>query len=157
MLIFCLGFMGFASVTFWISLYMQELKHLSALLVAVQLLPMVVSGTLVNVVCGFVLHKISNKLLMGIGAVGYTAALLTLSFLREDAPYWAFIFPGLILVVVGADIEFNVVNVSCIISSLVFRFVLADRSRNTDVCNVFSPIIGTIRRRWDLQHYLQTL
>ncbi|KAJ9268930.1 hypothetical protein DTO212C5_4936 [Paecilomyces variotii] len=110
MLIFCLGFMGFASVTFWISLYMQELKHLSALLVAVQLLPMVVSGTLVNVVCGFVLHKVSNKLLMGIGAVGYTAALLILSFLREDAPYWAFIFPGLILVVVGADIEFNVVN-----------------------------------------------
>ena len=65
-----------------------------------------------NVVCGLILHKISNKTLMGIGALAYTASFLILSFMKEDAIYWRYIFPALVLVVVGADIQFNVANVS---------------------------------------------
>lgn len=167
MITFCLGYMGFASVTFWLALYMQEIKNLSALMVAVQLLPMVVNGVLVNVVCGLILHKVSNKLLMAIGAVSYTAALLILSFLKVNAPYWAFIFPGLILVVVGADIEFNVVNVSIptyvlsllrYLHSIKFFFILlADYKPKLDVRHVLPAIVRTICCRWDLQHYLQTV
>ncbi|KAJ5183963.1 hypothetical protein N7492_001579 [Penicillium capsulatum] len=107
---FCLGFMGFSSVTFYLSLYLQELKHLSALEITAQLLPMVVSGVLVNVVCALILHKVSNKLLTGIGALAYTASFLILSFMKQETIYWAFIFPALLLVVVGADIQFNVTN-----------------------------------------------
>ncbi len=58
--------MGFSAVSFYLALYLQDLKHLSALEVTVQLLPMVVSGVLVNVVCGLVLHHVSNKVLAGI-------------------------------------------------------------------------------------------
>ncbi|KAJ5320983.1 hypothetical protein N7476_003985 [Penicillium atrosanguineum] len=107
---FCLGFMGFSAVTFYLSLYLQEVKNLTALDITVRLLPMVVSGVLVNVVCGLVLHRVSNKLLTGIGALAYTASFLILSFMKEDAIYWAYIFPALVLVVVGADIQFNVTN-----------------------------------------------
>ncbi|KAJ5102758.1 hypothetical protein N7532_003287 [Penicillium argentinense] len=107
---FCLGFMGFSAVTFFLSLYLQEVKNLTALDITVRLLPMVVSGVLVNVVCGLVLHRVSNKLLTGIGALAYTASFLILSFMKEDAIYWAYIFPALVLVVVGADIQFNVTN-----------------------------------------------
>ncbi|KAK5801151.1 hypothetical protein VI817_003363 [Penicillium citrinum] len=107
---FCLGFMGFSAVTFFLSLYLQEIKHLTALDITVRLLPMVVSGVLVNVICGLVLHRVSNKLLTGIGALAYTASFLILSFMKEDAIYWAYIFPALVLVVVGADIQFNVTN-----------------------------------------------
>lgn len=103
--------MGFSAVSFYLALYLQDLKHLSALEVTVQLLPMVVSGVLVNVVCGLVLHRVSNKVLTGIGALAYTASFLILSFMKQEASYWAFIFPGLVLVVVGADIQFNVTNV----------------------------------------------
>jgi predicted MFS family arabinose efflux permease len=53
--------MGFSAVSFYLALYLQDLKHLSALEVTVHLLPMVVSGVLVNVVCGLVLHRVSNK------------------------------------------------------------------------------------------------
>lgn len=112
MLMLCLGFMGFMSSSFWLSLYLQEIKHSTAIEVAAQLLPMVINGILVNVVCGLILHKVSNKLLMLIAATGYTASFLILSFMKEGSSYWAFIFPALILVVVGADIEFNVANVS---------------------------------------------
>lgn len=102
--------MGFSATTFYLSLYLQEVKNLTALDITVRLLPMVVSGVLVNVVCGLVLHKVSNKLLTGIGALAYTASSLILSFMKEDAIYWAYIFPALVLVVVGADIQFNVTN-----------------------------------------------
>ena len=108
---FCLGFMGFAAVTFYLSLYLQEVQHRTALEITLRLLPMVVSGVLVNVVCGLLLHRVSNKVLTGIGALAYTASFLILSFMKEDASYWAFIFPALVLVVVGADIQFNVTNV----------------------------------------------
>ncbi|KAK9855415.1 hypothetical protein MYU51_002937 [Penicillium brevicompactum] len=107
---FCLGFMGFAAVTFYLSLYLQEVQRLTALEITLRLLPMVVSGVLVNVVCGLLLHRVSNKILTGIGALAYTASFLILSFMKEDASYWAFIFPALVLVVVGADIQFNVTN-----------------------------------------------
>ncbi|OJJ47958.1 hypothetical protein ASPZODRAFT_64508 [Penicilliopsis zonata CBS 506.65] len=110
MAVFCLGFMGFSSTTFWLSLYLQDVKGLSALEITAQLLPMVIGGVLVNVICALVLHKMSNTVLMGIGALAYAAAFLILSFLKESAPYWAFIFPALVLVVVGADITFNVTN-----------------------------------------------
>ncbi|KAJ5286751.1 hypothetical protein N7478_002437 [Penicillium angulare] len=108
--IFCLGFMGFAAVTFWLSLYLQQVKHLSALAITARLMPMVVSGVTVNIICALVLHRVSNTILTGIGSLAYTAAFLILSFMKEDSIYWAFIFPALILVVVGADIQFNVTN-----------------------------------------------
>lgn len=105
-------------VCFWLSLCMQEIKHLSALGVAVQLLPMVINGILVSIVCGLILHRVRNKLLMGVAAVSFTVAFLLLGLMHEDSPYWAFIFPGLLLLVVGGDIEFNVTNVSLVDSSL---------------------------------------
>lgn len=107
---FCLGFAGFSSVSFWLSLYLQEVKHHTALEITVRFLPMVVSGVLVNVVCGLTLHRVSNKVLTGIGALAYTASFLILGFMDAETTYWAFIFPALVLVVVGADIQFNVTN-----------------------------------------------
>lgn len=71
---------------------------------------MAVMGILVNVFAGMVLHKVSNKLLMYIGTIAYTAAFLLLAFNRQSSSYWAFSFPAFVLMVVGADLEFNVAN-----------------------------------------------
>lgn len=118
---FCLGFMGFSAVLFYLSLYLQDVKNLSALEITAYLMPMVVSGVTVNIICALVLHRVSNTLLTGIGALAYTASFLILSFMKEDSVYWAFIFPALILVVVGADIQFNVTNVSHLTSSILIN------------------------------------
>ncbi|KAJ5585446.1 uncharacterized protein N7459_005246 [Penicillium hispanicum] len=107
---FCLGCMGFSAVTFYLSLYLQDVKHLSALEITVRLMPMVVGGVLADIVCGLILHRVSNKLLTGVGALAYTASFLILSFMTEDAIYWAFLFPALVLIVIGADVQFNVTN-----------------------------------------------
>ena len=58
------------------------------------------------------MHKVNNKLLMIIGCVSYTGSFLLLALLNINLPYWAMVFPSLVLVVVGADLHFNVANVS---------------------------------------------
>ncbi|KAI7657327.1 putative transporter, partial [Hortaea werneckii] len=110
MAILVLGFMAFTPGSFFIALYFQDVWHQSAIMVAVRLLPMAIAGILVNLVAGLVLHRVSNKLLMLIGTSGYAAAFILLSVQRHDTSYWALCFPAFILLVVGADLEFNVAN-----------------------------------------------
>ncbi|KAF2475997.1 putative transporter [Lindgomyces ingoldianus] len=115
--ILLLGFLAFPPMTFFVALYLQELCRYSALMTAVHMLPMAISGIIVNVIAGLVLHAVSNKLLMGIGAAAYTMAFLLVAVQRSGDSYWAFTFPALAIVVVGADLEFNVANMY-VLSSL---------------------------------------
>jgi nitrate/nitrite transporter NarK len=73
---------------------------------------MAIGGMAVNVVAAFILHRVSNKFLMGIGALAYTLAFLFYALNKMSYPYWAMVFPGMILGVIGADFQFNVANVS---------------------------------------------
>lgn len=51
-------------------------------------------------------------LLTGIGAIAYIVSFLLLALVQPiDQYYWAFIFPSLMLVVVGSELQFNVANV----------------------------------------------
>lgn len=105
-----LGFLAFPIMAFWIALFMQKIKNYSALLVAVHMLPMAIGGIIVNVIAGLIMHRVSNTLLMGVGATAYVASFLLMGLQHADSSYWAFIFPGLLLAVVGADFEFCVAN-----------------------------------------------
>ena len=96
---------------------MQNVLRYSPLEVAVHLLPQAIVGILVNVFAGLVLHKINNKVLMGVGSVAYFCAALLLALMKGDHVYWAFIAPSLILAVIGADLQFNVANVSFLVLS----------------------------------------
>lgn len=112
-----LGNMAFSVSAFFASLYFQNIWHYSALKVAVHLLPMAIMGICVNIFAGLVLHRISNKLLMLVGTLGYTGAFLLFAVNRRNDSYWAFFFPGFVLMVVGADLQFNVANMY-VVSSL---------------------------------------
>jgi len=103
--------MAFISTQFWLSFFMQEIQHLSPLMVAVHLLPQAIAGLIYNIIAGSVLHRINNTLLLVVGSVAYVASNVLLSLMKPNSPYWAFIFPSLILSVVGADFHFNVANV----------------------------------------------
>jgi nitrate/nitrite transporter NarK len=104
--------MSFTTSAFWLSLYMQNVLKFSAIEVAIHLLPQAIGGILVNIVAGLVLHRVNNKILTGIGALAYLCSVILLATMKEGSSYWAFIFPALILSVVGADLQFNVANVS---------------------------------------------
>lgn len=108
--ILMLGFMSFTPGSFFIALYFQKVWHMSALAVGVHLLPMAISGTLVNILAAFILHRVSNKLLMLVGASSYMVAFILLGLNKESSSYWAFCFPAFCIMVIGADFEFNVAN-----------------------------------------------
>lgn len=94
---------------------MQNVLGFSPLSVAVHLLPQAIGGISVNIFAGLVLHKINNKILAGVGALAYLGNALLLANMGRESSYWAFIFPSLLLSVVGADLQFNVANV-CLLS-----------------------------------------
>lgn len=110
MAILALGFFAFTPGSFFVALYFQQVWHMSALEVAVHLLPMVIMGILTNIFAGVFMHRISNKLLMFAGTMGYTIAYLLSALNRQDSSYWSFFFPSFVLVVIGADLEFTVAN-----------------------------------------------
>ena len=93
-----------------LALFLQKVRSMSPLMVAVHLLPLVMGGLVINTIAGILMHRISNKLLVSIGALCYVSAFALLSVMQEDSSYWAFIFPALCLSVVGADFEFTVTN-----------------------------------------------
>lgn len=72
---------------------------------------MVVCGLLANLVAALLQHKVSNKLLVAIGAFAYVVAFSLAGVQRYGDSYWAFTFPALCLCVVGADFQFIVANV----------------------------------------------
>ena len=106
----CLGFYGFSANGFWITLFWQRVQHASPLIVAVRLVPMMVGGLLINFVAAMIMHRVSNKLLMIIGAVSLVITDVLFSIANKNSSYWAFAFPALVLSVVGADFEFTVTN-----------------------------------------------
>jgi hypothetical protein len=107
-----LGMMSFTSSNFWLALFMQEVSKYDALIVAVHLLPQVIAGIIWNVVAASILHRVNNAMIMGFGSLAYVGANLLLTFQKSHTAYWAFIFPSLIMNVIGADFQFNVTNVS---------------------------------------------
>lgn len=108
--ILMLGCMSFTPTSFFMALYFQDVWQKSALMVAVYLLPMAVNGVIVNIFAGVFLHRISNKVLMLVGATAYAVANLLFALNTVDSSYWAFCFPGFVILVIGADLEFNVAN-----------------------------------------------
>ncbi|KAI1470651.1 MFS general substrate transporter [Daldinia caldariorum] len=105
-----LGNMGFTASGFWVAFFFQEVRQWSTLVVAVHLLPMAIAGLLWNIVAGRILHSINNTAIMIFGAACYLIANILLSVMKIDTSYWASVFPALILLVAGADFQFNVGN-----------------------------------------------
>jgi hypothetical protein len=96
---------------FWMALYFQTKLGYSALMTGVHMLPMVVCGLAANLVAALIQHKVSNKLLVGIGAFAYLVSFILAAVQRYGDSYWAFTFPAFCIGVIGADFQFIVANV----------------------------------------------
>ena len=105
------GYMSFITNLFWISLYMQNVQHLSSLVIAVRLLPQALVGFIWSYIGQALVSKIPGKLIMGIGGVAYLVGAALQIFVRHDTSYWLLLFPSLCITVIGADFQFIVSNV----------------------------------------------
>ncbi|KAH7089623.1 major facilitator superfamily-domain-containing protein [Paraphoma chrysanthemicola] len=108
--ILSLGFLAFPIFFFWLALYFQTVLGYSALKTGVHMLPTAVSGFLANLTAALIQHKVSNKLLVGIGSMTFVIGFVLGAVQRYGDSYWAFSFPALCLSVVGADFQFIVAN-----------------------------------------------
>jgi hypothetical protein len=110
--ILSISFLGFPVLSFWIALYFQTVLGYNALMTGVHMLPMVVVGVAANWFASNYQHKISNKLLVGIGAAALTISFILAASQRYGDSYWAFSFPALCICVIGVDFQFVCSNVS---------------------------------------------
>jgi len=108
--VLCLGFYGFVSNLFWLTLSWQRIQNLSPLMNAVRLLPATIGGILVNVLAAVIMHRVSNRWIMTFGAFCSVVSCALLSATSKSITYWALIFPSLIFSVLGQDLEFMVTN-----------------------------------------------
>lgn len=134
--------MSFQASSFYLAFFMQEIRGYDPLSVAVHLLPQAIAGLLWNVLIGYTLHKVNNTLIIAVGSLSYLAANILLSLMRADSSYWAFMFPALILNVVGADFQTNVSNVSSATPSLRWSEGCCrgqDANVSADVCDAVPP------------------
>ncbi|PTB35744.1 hypothetical protein M441DRAFT_450212 [Trichoderma asperellum CBS 433.97] len=72
------GITAMLSSNLWLALFLQEVHHRSALAVAVQLLPQVISAIISNIVAANILHRVNNSLIMAFGAAMYLMYVMQL-------------------------------------------------------------------------------
>jgi len=103
------GFLVWAAFSSWIFfavLYYQTYLGLSPVLSMLRMLPMIVAGIMLNVIVFLAVAHIPGVVLISFGCLATAAGCLLFAIIDPSAPYWAFSFPGTILIVVGADFAF---------------------------------------------------
>jgi len=98
---------AFMSWALWAQLYYQTYKNYTPVRTMVRLLPMTVTGALLNVFVGLVVGWLDVLWLLIIGTMATGGACLLFALIDPSATYWAFGFPASILAVWGADFIFS--------------------------------------------------
>ncbi|KAF8215201.1 major facilitator superfamily domain-containing protein [Mycena galopus ATCC 62051] len=97
---------GFLSWYFWAQIYYENYQKLSAVLTAVRMLPMTVTGALCLVFVVVFIERIDLVVLITFGTFCTGLAPLLFALINPASPYWAFGFPATIVAVFGADFVF---------------------------------------------------
>ncbi len=97
-------------------LYFEEIRGTSPMLTTAYIIPMAIGGISVNIFAAFTLHIIPGRILLITSSLGFLAATILWALTPIDVLYWAMPFPAFILVVVGADLSYNVVNMVALTS-----------------------------------------
>lgn len=93
--------------------------HTPPILTAAWFTPLAVGGMFLAIGGGFILHIVSNRILMIIACLGFLLSSLLFALIPDPATsgkstsflYWAYIFPAMLGGTIGVDITFNVTNV----------------------------------------------
>lgn len=97
--------LAFNTFSFYATLWIQEVQQRNSLHAAVRFLPMVGAGILFNIISGVTMNKVHGLWLIAFGGVGSAVSCLVFALMRDDASYWAGLFPCFILTV-ATDLVF---------------------------------------------------
>ncbi|KAL6880854.1 major facilitator superfamily domain-containing protein [Trichoderma novae-zelandiae] len=117
--LFCL-YGVFGLYLFYSSYYIETVLNTTPILTAAWFTPLAIGGVCLAVGGGFVMHMVSNRILMLISSVGFLLSVLLFAIIPDRAAdgrpstgflYWAYIFPAMLCGTIGVDITYNVTNV----------------------------------------------
>ena len=109
-LLFIAFFVFAGNYMYYTSLFFQYVRLYSPLHTAAAFVPMVISGISVNVFIAFMMHRIPGQILLFVGLTAFMVSSLLMALTPIHLTYWAMIFPSLVIVVVGADLSYPVIN-----------------------------------------------
>ncbi|KAI8295888.1 Drug resistance protein [Colletotrichum sp. SAR 10_98] len=98
------------SIQYFIMLFFQEVQHVSALQSSLRFLPHIITGTIVNMACAYLVSRVKVQSLAGVSALITIAAPLAMATVKIDGYYWYAPFWALALSPVSADALFTVSN-----------------------------------------------
>ncbi|KAK4174370.1 major facilitator superfamily domain-containing protein [Triangularia setosa] len=101
----------------------MSFNNVSPLMITVYLLPQAVAGLVYNAIAGSILHRVNNTFLLGLGSVAYISSNVLYSLMRPDSLYWTLMFPALMLSVIGADFQFNVIDMCQTLAGGIFNSI----------------------------------
>lgn len=107
--IFCI-FGSFMALSYFSTLFYQEVQHLSPLSTSPRFLPMVLTGTATNIITGMLVHRVNaNNLVIGAAAMTTVAPLL-MALANPNSSYFSTVFVAMLLSPIAADTIFTVAN-----------------------------------------------
>ncbi|KAK7451311.1 hypothetical protein VKT23_012652 [Stygiomarasmius scandens] len=106
MFIALLNWAAFTGWLYWVVLFYQNYLGLKPLDTAVRLLPMFVTGIILNTIFALIVGRVPVIVLFALGTCMTGCASLLFALIDPNAVYWAFGFPSTILSVMGADFVF---------------------------------------------------
>ncbi|PWN20967.1 MFS general substrate transporter [Microstroma glucosiphilum] len=124
------AWLSFNSLSYFATLYIQEVRQLSPLQASLQFLPMVVTGILYNVIAGLMMSKFSGLWLIIPGILGGIASCVIFCVIGKDTVYWAGLFISFCLAP-STDLVFPVAQLYACSSAGPSRAALAGGLFNT--------------------------
>ena len=100
----------FNAFGYFVSLFIQDIQHVSASQTSLRFLPMVVVGFITNMVTGYLMDKVSAGILVLIASLLSAGSPLLLAITSTRWIYWVAIFPAMSLSPLASDVLFNVSN-----------------------------------------------
>ncbi|KAJ7757476.1 MFS general substrate transporter [Mycena metata] len=107
---------SFNTLSYFLTLYYQQVLLLDPLKTAVRFLPMTIAGVLVNIVTGYVMNRVPGQPLILLGIVGSIIAPLIFALMDVHASYWTTAFLVMIFIV-GADVVYPAGNLHLVIGT----------------------------------------
>ncbi|KAJ7508587.1 major facilitator superfamily domain-containing protein [Mycena galericulata] len=100
---------SFNTLSYFSTLYYQQVNQLKPLETAVRFIPMTIAGVLVNIVTAYLMNRVPVQPLLLVGIAGTIAAPLVYALMDVHASYWSTAFL-VMLFTVGADVVYPVGN-----------------------------------------------
>jgi MFS family permease len=87
------------------TLYFQNVMSASPLQVVAWYVPLGLSGLILSVIEGFILHLVPGRVLLIISGLGAVGSQLLIALIPQGGSYWAWIFPAVIFSTIGIDLS----------------------------------------------------